>query len=403
MNIGIFTDTYSPQINGVVSSIVTLEKELIKQGHNVYIFTISHPQAVNDPPYVYRLPSMPFVFLKDHRVGILYSVKTVRKIKKLKLDIILSQTEFSLGLFAKILSSRLHLPMVHTYHTMYEEYMHYVSKGVELSPELARKYSKKFCNSVTGVVAPTAKTEHLLRSYGVTTPIAVIPTGIDFTPFKASSYDSAEVTLLKDTFGIPLDAESILFIGRIAKEKSIDVLIEAMPLVLKTIPTAKLVVVGDGPARKELTHLAKNLGVSESVIFTGMQPWNTIGKFYQLGDVFVSASVSETQGLTFAEAMAASLPVVAKRDESVQGLIQDDYNGKLFETYEELANILIKILSDKDYRAKLSENAPKSIEPLSAETFGTNAAKYYIEMINFYKEEHKRNTNNSSEKAKKKK
>ncbi|MHC1747052.1 MAG: glycosyltransferase family 4 protein [Cellulosilyticaceae bacterium] len=387
MNIGIFTDTYSPQINGVVSSIVTLEKELIKQGHNVSIFTISHPQAVNDPSYVYRLPSMPFVFLKDHRVGILYSVKTVRKIKKLKLDIILSQTEFSLGLFAKILSSRLHLPMVHTYHTMYEEYMHYVSKGVELSPELARKYSKKFCNSVTGVVAPTAKTEKLLRSYGVTTPIAVIPTGIDFTPFRSTSYAPDEITGLKNTFNLSSDTPTVLFIGRIAKEKSIDVLIQAMPLVLDKIPTAKLVIVGDGPARKELTHLTHDLGIEESVVFTGMQPWNTIGKFYQLGDVFVSASVSETQGLTFAEAMAASLPVVAKRDESVQGLIKDDYNGKLFETYEELAKILIQILSDKDYCNTLSLNAPESVEALSAETFGKNAAKYYTEMISFYKDE----------------
>ncbi|MGL5677112.1 MAG: glycosyltransferase, partial [Cellulosilyticaceae bacterium] len=146
MNIGIFSDTYLPQVNGVVSSIVTLEKQLRKQGHNVYIFTISHPKAPEKEDNVYRLPSMPFVFLKDHRVGLLYSPKLVHKIKKLKLDIILSQTEFSLGFFARLVSKQLHIPIVHTYHTMYEEYMHYISKGVEFSPEFARKYSKMFCN-----------------------------------------------------------------------------------------------------------------------------------------------------------------------------------------------------------------------------------------------------------------
>ncbi|MEG1149372.1 MAG: glycosyltransferase, partial [Niameybacter sp.] len=165
MNIGIFTDTYLPQINGVVSSIVTLEEQLKKQGHNVYIFTISHPHANDQKPYVYRIPSLPFVFLKDHRVGIIYSQKLVNRVKKLKLDIILSQTEFSLGFLAKLISKKIDVPIVHTYHTMYEEYMHYISKGVEFSPELARKYSKMFCNSVDGVVAPTEKTKDLLLNY----------------------------------------------------------------------------------------------------------------------------------------------------------------------------------------------------------------------------------------------
>lgn len=381
MNIGIFTDTYSPQINGVVSSILTLEKELRKQGHHVYIFTISHPSPHKDSNYVYRLSSIPFMFLKDHRVGILYSNRMIRKIKRLKLDLVVSQTEFSLGIFAKLVAKKLNLPIVHTYHTMYEEYMHYISKGIHFSPNIARKYSKTFCNGVSGVIAPTRKTERLLKSYGVTAPIRVIPTGIDFSPFNKDNYTETEILALKEAFHLSCDDPIILFVGRVAKEKSIDMILQALPEVLKVIPNAKLVIVGDGPSRLALEELATKLNIHDSVIFTGMQPWNTIGKFYQLGHVFVSASVSETQGLTFAEAMAASLPVIARKDESIIGLIREGYNGKLFETTEELSKALINILQDANTATKLGSQACYSVKPLSAEVFGHNVFAYYEEIL----------------------
>lgn len=386
MNIGIFSDTYSPQVNGVVSSILTLEKKLREQGHNVYIFTISHPDADDHSPYVHRIASLPFIFLKDHRVGIIYSNKAVNKIKRLKLDIILSQTEFSVGIFAKLVAKKLDIPIVHTYHTVYEDYMHYVSKGIELSPKIARKYSKSFCNGVDGIVAPTRKTEKLLRSYGVKKPIRIIPTGIDFSPFKRENYSSSEVLYLKETFKIPTTDPIILFVGRVAKEKSIDVIIEAMPMVLEKIPNAKLVIVGDGPSRLELEELTVKLDIRDAVIFTGMQPWSGIGKMYQLGDVFVSASVTETQGLTFAEAMAAKLPVIAQDDESIAGLIRDGYNGMLFHNQIELAQALVTVLSDSVYRETLGNNALYSVRPLSAETFGLNAEAFYHDILNeFFK------------------
>ena len=388
MNIGIFSDTYSPQVNGVVSSILTLEKKLREQGHNVYIFTISHPQAEGDTPYVHRMASIPFVFLKDHRVGIMYSNTAIKKIKRLKLDLILSQTEFSMGMFARLVSKKLEIPIVHTYHTVYEDYMHYVSKGIDLSPRIARKFSKVFCNHVDGVVAPTKKTEKLLRGYGVKTPIRIIPTGIDFSPFSPSGYTTADIRHLKTVFHIPQEDPIILFVGRVAKEKSIDVLIKAMPNVLKQLPEAKLVIVGDGPCRLELEELALQLGVRDAVIFTGMQPWHTIGRMYQLGDVFVSASITETQGLTFAEAMAAGLPVIAMEDESIAGFVRDGYNGKLFHNEIELASALIEVLQNQDYRKILSENALHSIKPLSADTFGHNAELFYLEIIEEFNKQH---------------
>ena len=271
--------------------------------------------------------------------------------------------------------------MVHTYHTMYEEYMHYISKGVEFSPELARKYSKMFCNSVDGIVAPTQKTKDLLLSYGVKKPIEVIPTGINFAPFSPSRYTQEDIRTLKEQYHLPQDAPTVLFVGRIAKEKSIDFVLDAFPEVVRHIPKAKFFIVGDGPETSNLKEQVRELQLEDSVIFAGLQPWATIGKFYQLGDVFVSASVSETQGLTFAEAMAAGLPVVAKHDESIEALVQDDYNGRKFITKEELSKALIDLLEDERYRKTLSVHAMSSVAPLSDEIFGQNAMAYYERIL----------------------
>jgi 1,2-diacylglycerol 3-alpha-glucosyltransferase len=199
MNIGIFTDTFCPQINGVVTSIRTLEKELSKKGHKVYIFTVSHPEIKKDCPNIFRLPSMPFIFLKSYRVGVLYPLKVVRMVKQLKLDIIHTQTEFSLGLFGKLMAKRLNLPCIHTYHTMYEDYVHYASKGrlSIVTPRMAKQLSRIFCNHTHLVIAPTKKVEQILKSYGVKRPIVIIPTGIDLEPFKKKYCNREEIARVK--------------------------------------------------------------------------------------------------------------------------------------------------------------------------------------------------------------
>ena len=384
MNIGIFTDTYYPQINGVVTSIRTLEKELNKRGHKVYIFTTSNPNSKRALPRVFRLPSMPFIFLPSHRVGVLYSPKAVKIVKQLDLDIIHTKTEFSLGLFGKMMSKQLGIPIVHTYHTMYEDYVHYISKGklTEFTPKMARTLSRLFCNRCDTVIAPTNKVKELLMEYGVKKPIEVVPTGINLEPFRKENYTKEEIIELRKQFGIQESDPVVLFIGRVAKEKSIDVVIRQMPALLQKLPNAKFLIVGNGPVKKDLEELCKELNVENSVIFAGEQPWDIIGKFYQAGDVFVSASVTETQGLTFAEAMAAKMPVVAKQDKSIEGIIQDHINGRVFTEDEELANILFELLTQKEVSIQLAENAAAMVEPLSSTHFGENIEKIYQSLIN---------------------
>lgn len=382
MNIGLFTDTYFPQINGVGTSVHTLSQSLTKLGHNVYIFTPSDPkQDPDEDNHIIRMPSMPFVFIRQYRTGLLYSPKELFKITHLHLDIVHTQTEFSLGVFGKTLSKTLNIPMVHTYHTMYEDYVHYIVNGALITPTMAKEFSRIFCNSANAVVAPTDKVKHFLNNYGVINPISVIPTGINIDKFRKSNFTQQEILDLKTELGLDLNSPIILSLGRVAKEKSIDVIINAMPELLSKIPNAKLVIVGDGPYRTILVSLVATLNIAENVIFTGAKPWDEIGKYYQLGDVFVSASITETQGLTFIEAMAAGMPVIAKNDECIQGVVKHEENGLLFENNEDLSDRLYEVLSDNEKRKKLAENSLNYVETVSADAFGKNVESLYYEIL----------------------
>lgn len=171
MNIGIFTDTYFPQLNGVATSVQTLRRELEKKGHQVYIFTPYDPrQQQETDDHIFRLPSMPFIFVKNYRACFVCPPHILRKIHQLKLDIIHTQTEFSLGFLGKLISKTCGIPMVHTYHTMYEDYVHYIAGGHLISAEGAREFSRIFCNTAMAVIAPTKKPSGFCAATASTNP-----------------------------------------------------------------------------------------------------------------------------------------------------------------------------------------------------------------------------------------
>lgn len=383
MNIGIFTDTYHPQINGVATSTRTLERELNKLGHKVFIFTTTDPHARQPLSCVFRIPSMPFVFLPTHRMALIYPPKLLLRIRHLKLDVIHTQTEFPLGMLGNLVAELYALPNVHTYHTMYEDYTHYIANGHLITRGMAKRYSRVFCNRARAVIAPVEKARASLLEYGVKRPIHVIPTGIDISKFKENAED-ADITELKSELGIAPDAPVVLFLGRLAKEKSIDVIMNAMPELLSRLPNACLLIVGGGPADSELKQLAKTLGIHDSVIFSGPKPWDMIACYYRLGDVFVTASTSETQGLTYIEAIAAHRLVIAKQDPSVEGLIVHGETGYLFEQDSELAGLLYHALTNLDEISMIADNAYKHISELSSEKFATSVAQLYEEVVRDY-------------------
>ncbi len=382
MNIGIFSDTYFPQLNGVATSIRTLSTALEERGHHVYIFTPSDPRCGNEnEPNVFRLPSIPVFFVRNYRAGYICPPHVLKKIHGMNLDIIHTQTEFPLGFLGKLISTTQGIPMVHTYHTMYEDYVHYIGGGHVVTPDMARDFSRMFCNTAMDVIAPTHKTEQLLKSYGVTKPISVIPTGIDTSRFQKTQYDPAEILELRHSLGLEETTPVIISIGRIAREKSIDVVIGALPELLEKLPETKMVIVGEGNEIENLGKFAESIGVGEHVIFTGGKPWTEIGKYYQLGNVFCSASVSETQGLTFAEAMAGGVPVVAKKDECIENIITDGETGLLFEDSADLPGLLYRVLTDKALSAQLSEASIQAMERLSVKAFADSVEQLYQKIL----------------------
>ncbi|WP_026888311.1 glycosyltransferase family 4 protein [Clostridium beijerinckii] len=382
MKIGLFTDTYYPQINGVATSVLMLKNNLELRGHQVYVFTTTDPKADSEEINVYRVPSIPFISAR--RVGMFYNPRLSRIIKKIGLDVIHTHTEFSLGIFGRAMARELNIPFLHTYHTIYEDYTHYIGKLGILDPiakMAVRKISINFCNSADKVVVPTNKVEELLLSYNVKQDISVIPTGIELNKFYKSNFGFDDVQNLRENLGIREKDKVLLFIGRLAKEKNIEEILIAMKYYLEDKEDVKFLLIGDGPEKDILEEKAKELGINKKTIFAGEKPWNDIGIYYQLGDIFISASQSETQGLTYIEALASGVPVVAKADRCLDGVLKDNVNGYAFHNQDDFIKALDSILNTNSKKESLSIEAVKSTEKFSAENFASKVEELYKNMI----------------------
>lgn len=383
MNIGLFSETYYPEINGVATSVYMLKNELEKRGHNVYVFTTTTPGAPEHEHNVFRVPSIPFIFITERRVGLFYQPKLAHIIKKLNLDIIHTHTEFSLGIFGRIMARELGLPVVHTYHTIYEDYTHYLTHFKALdrrAKAFARTYTKVCCNTVEQVVVPTEKTKKLLMAYSVHKDISVVPTGIDLSKFDQSRYTMEEVEQLRVSCQLEPEDKVMLYIGRVSQEKNIEEIIAAMPEYMARRTEVKFVIVGSGPALSKLQEMVEELGLSERFVFTGAKPWDTIGLYYQLGDVFVSASKSETQGLTYIEAMASGLPVVAREDKCLEDILEQGVNGYSFTDAAGLYYGLDQVLFE-DRATDYSQNAIRKVEKYSLSEFALQIERVYEQVM----------------------
>lgn len=380
MKIGLFTDTYYPEINGVAASVFLLRQELEKRGHEVYVFTTTEPDAPESEERVYRVPSLSCKFLSERRVGMFYQHKLDTIIRGIGLDVIHTHTEFGLGIFGRIIATEHKIPTVHTYHTIYEDYTHYIAPIRVLdnrAKAFARRYSRFFCNHGGHVIVPTEKVKHLLEQYKVRTEISVIPTGIDLTKFDRTQYEEGLLAEKRAEVGLSGREKVILYVGRVAPEKNIEEIMRMLPAFLKEHTDARFMIVGNGPALAGLKHLAEQENISGQVIFAGAKPWDEIGAYYALGDVFVSASQSETQGLTYIEAMAAGLPVVAKKDDCLQNVLEDGKNGFAYEKREEFLNGLSQVLYDgaqESYRLA----ALSAVKPYSKEVYAERIEQIYL-------------------------
>lgn len=384
MRIGMFTDTYVPQINGVAASVSLLKKTLEDLGHDVFVFTTTDPDAKGlQEEHVYRVPSAPI--FTERRLGVFYHPGLAREVRRLNLDLIHTHTEFSLGIFGRNLAGDLELPLVHTYHTIYEDYTHFVAKGQQMNRMArgaARALTRSFCNVADAVVVPTVKVKDLLMDYGVVSDLNVVPTGIDLSRFETEDNGRAWRKAARAELGLAEDSFVLVNIGRVSAEKNIQEIIMILARWLPGRPDTRFVVVGDGAYRKQLEQLVRVHHVEDQVIFAGARPFARIAAYFFLGDVFVSASQSETQGLTYIEALASGLPVLARKDRCLEGVVEEGVNGLVYESEHEALSYLDKLYENPELVRSMGAEARKSTEKFSSLHFANRILDVYMLAIN---------------------
>ena len=376
MRIGIFTDTYPPYINGVSTSIVSLEKALKEKGHEVYIVAVNTENLsykYEDDDHIIRIPGIP-IGIYDYRLTGIYPLRAINKIKKWDLDIIHSHTEFGVGTFARIIAKQFGIPLVHTYHTMYEDYVHYITKGYfdKSSKKLAEYFTKFYCDKTAKeLIVPSKKTYDLFKEkYKVNKTIHIVPTGIDVEKFYVEKQNKKDLELLRKELKIKKDDFIITYVGRLAEEKNIEFLIKNHTKLNKKY---KLMIVGNGPDMDKFKDMVKDLNLENQVIFTGAIPHYDIPAYYAVSNIFVTASVTETQGLTVIEAMASSLPVVCMDDEAFKESVVDGLNGKFFKTSSGYIKAIENLYNNKEEYRIMCKQARITAE--------SHSLKYYAEKI----------------------
>ena len=399
MRVGIFTESYPPLVNGVSTSILMLEHALTKLGHEVFIITVSDNKkdyALENNGHILRLPSVNLANCYDYKMTSVYPIKAVNMIKKMNLDVIHSNVEFTVGIFARVVSEQLSIPLVHTYHTNWEDYTHYITKNKKILDDICKKLLKYLVvffedKTVTELIVPSNKIYNLFKDkYKFTKNIHIIQTGIETSKFYKENFNQKDINSLKKKLGIKKKDFVVMTVSRLAKEKSVDRIINNHKELVKKYSNMKLLIVGDGPDIDKLKDEAKSLGVSDSVIFTGKVPLNDIPIYYQLGNVFVTASKSETQGLTVVEAISSSLPVVAVKDDSFVNSVIEDFNGFVFTDDEKYINSISKLYEDKDLYNRLSNQSRLLSEDFSSEYFALKVLKVYETAIENYKKDNKK-------------
>lgn len=387
MNIAIFTDTYPPYINGVATSTYNLVNVLRSHGHRVLVITARFDdgplEIINDMIY---MPGIPIKTFYGYRLTAFYSKTILEYLQEYKVDVIHIQADWSVSQFGKIAARKLKVPMVYTYHTQYEDYTTYITSGFwdRIAKSMMRWYTRTSAKTTAGYITPSHKTKEYLRQINSDVHVNIIPTGIDFSLFDEKNFDHERAKAFKEEHNIPENAKIFLLLGRVGKEKSMDVSIKCYAAFRAKHPEipCRLVLVGGGPQLEELKVLSSELGVGEEVIFIGPVLAKETPFYYHLADIYTSASVTETQGLTFMESMSSGTIVLARYDDQLNGTIIDGETGFFFTDTPSFIEKTERILSlTNKERKTMKENMKKAMEMYSIEKFYEGIMDVYKQAI----------------------
>ncbi|MCC2669264.1 MAG: glycosyl transferase family 1 [Armatimonadetes bacterium] len=378
MRIAQFTESYRPVINGVAVAVDLLADELAPR-HTVEIFAPrfpGHQDPTGGPARVHRFCSYIWPRNPDYPLAIPVSPTIFADFKTTGFDVVHTHSPFALGQTGRRWARRLGIPVVTTYHTLYVEYAHYASVLPErwVRPFL-QDLSRRYCNAVDAVAVPTAPIRDVLLEYGVTRPISVVPTGLRLD--RAVALDPG---FPREALNIPANAPLVLYAGRLAREKNLELLFEGFARAARQVPNAWMLVAGNGPSEHEALRLAEATGVAQRIAFAGFVPPERMASVFAAADVFAFASLTDTQGLVLTEAKAAGVPAVSVNAYGPSAVVTNDVDGFLTPNCPEaFGAALVRLLSDGELRARMSAGALREARRFSIEATAAAYEELYEE------------------------
>lgn len=380
LRIGLFTDTYAPQVNGVSISLQLISEGLKKRGHQVTIFAPRFPGYKDDQSNVMRLPSLKYLNNPPIYVAVLGTPRSTWSLTRKHFDVLHAHSPLSVGLLAYLTASTKRLPLIYTYHTSITDYTHYVKfiGGTSVMKYAARWFSAASTNLGDQIVVPSPKFERLLHEQKVRRNIHVVPNGIDLSSFQTAKNPGS----IRRKFGIKPDAPILLTVGRMDPEKRLDFIVDAFVRIAGHNPDVHLVFAGDGSARKSIESQALGTKVKDRIHFLGMVARAELPDVLHDADLFLSASTTEVHPISVIEAIASGLPIVAVKDEAFEGMIENDQNGYMvplnLETY---ADTISALLTDREKLSRFGKHSAALSEKYSIEGQVKALEKLYMEAI----------------------
>jgi 1,2-diacylglycerol 3-alpha-glucosyltransferase len=383
MNILFISDVFFPRVNGVSTSINTFATELKALGHQVTLIAPSYTDEDKHEEWIVRVPSHKIYFDPEDRLMKFSKLKALLPwIREQHFDIIHIHTPFTAHYVGIHFGKKLDIPVVETYHTFFEDYLHHYLPFIPqfISRKLARTISRRQCNAVDGIVSPSKPMLDVLKQYGIKTPADVVATGLD-----ASSFANVDGEHFRISHDIPLTQPMLLFVGRVAHEKNINFLLEMHVKLLKNHPGTLLVITGEGPAEESIKQSIDKLGITNKVRMIGyLDRSHELIACYKAADIFVFASKSETQGLVLLEAMAQGTAVVALAELGTKSILIEG-EGVLIakDDTHDFADKVSILLSDARKRQIIGERGRQyAQEKWGAGVLAKKVAKFYKSTIN---------------------
>ncbi len=389
MKIALFTETYLPYINGVVTHVKILREGLTKLGHEVLVVCANpNTKSYYLKDGVLNCPGVSFKKVYNYGIATPISPIRFRYIKNFNPDVIHIHNEFGVGYSGAAAAKNLDIPLIYTLHTMYDDYLYYIAPRhlIKLAKKSAHAYAKMLGERATCLTGPSKKVEAFFRSCGVDKPVHIIPNPVETDLFTPKCIQEDQRKQIREKWNVQPDEMLLCFCGRLGKEKSVDVLLKYWSSTVRKQDRYKLLIIGDGPVKTELQALTKQLHLTDRIIFAGKVDHNQLPPYYAACDLYITASISDTNSISMLEAMATGLPVLHICDELNRGQVIDGVNGFVYQNPEQMHYQMMKYQKmDQEQKQLLKSASRKSVLSSGAETLANNLLKVYQESMSIHK------------------